>query len=304
MRPVIYSRPRTRAACRVDGSSRQPYPYYVAMLISSHPARGTLELDSRSRIFSCAVAGARDTTRRWHVLSHRARIRWRRGRLLCLASRVRVVMIRPLRRSLRMVSRWIAVGGLCVVLGLSACGRQVSSGASGASAVSGRSGVVTAATTVTATVTTSDPQTMTTGTVRALGGALAGVQTDPRITPPRGGPRTVFLVRLTSRTRLGAHGALSAVYRVDAAGPLKSGCDRGATSTIARGAAGHRVTVVLGPGPRGWCPGDWRGLVFLQQGPRCSGGSTASGPRCPEFASRQIEVGRFRWQVSASTTVQ
>ncbi len=194
-----------------------------------------------------------------------------------------------------MVSRAIAVGGLCAVLGLSACGHQASSETAGASAVTGSSASVVPTTVMgTGTVTSLNRRTITTRTR----GGTRGVQTAPQIAPAQGGPRSLFLVRLTSRTRLGAHGILTAVYRVIATGPPKPVCDRGATSTIDHGAAGRRLTVVLRPGPGGWCRGDWRGLVFLQTGPSCRSGRTASGPRCPAFASRLIKVGRFRWRVS------
>lgn len=221
-----------------------------------------------------------------------------------LARRVQLVIVRLLRRSVRMVSRWIVVGGLCAVLGVSACGQRSSSGASGASAVTGVASVATTAVTGSGTVTSSKARPAATGTIRSLGGATPAEQTYPGITPSRGAPQTVFVVRLTSRTRLGARGVLGASYRVGAFGPPKQGCDRVATSIIDRGAAGQRLTVVLRPGPAGWCRGEWRGAVYLEQGPSCAGGpGSAQTRRCPEFASRLVEVGRFGWRVSVTSTV-
>jgi hypothetical protein len=192
-----------------------------------------------------------------------------------------------------MVSRSIAVCGLCVTLVLSACG-QASSGTNAADVVAASPSATVAPGTGTLSGT---PQTVPTGTLRSPGGATPAEQTHPQITPKRGGPRTVFVVRLTSRQRLSAQGAVAAMYRLGATAPPKRGCDREVISTIDRGAVGQRLRVVLRPGRLAWCRGDWRGVVYLLRGPRCAQGSAASRSRCPEFASQLIEVGRLRWQV-------
>jgi hypothetical protein len=191
-----------------------------------------------------------------------------------------------------MMRHWSALGALCAVLVLSACGRS----SSAASVVTSSTGAGATSAAGTGTAKPSDPQTTTTGSVRALPGGTPAEQTQPQITPRRGGPRTVFTVRLTSRAGLGAHGPLAGEYRVRSVGPPKPGCDREATSTIRRGAPGRRLTVVLRPGPGGWCRGDWLGVVLLERGPSCPGGPAAK-PRCPEFASQLLEVGRFRWRI-------
>lgn len=208
----------------------------------------------------------------------------------------RLVIVRPPRRSLDVVSRWIVLGGLCAASALSGCASQARRVTTSADAVTRASTVITTAGTATAAAS-GVPQTTSTGKIRSGGSGTEGEQTDPRIAPRSGGPRTVFIVRLWSRTRLGAHGVLDAVYRIRATGPSTAGCDPGATSTLDRGASGQRLTVVLRPGPTGWCRGDWRGLVLLETGPSCAGGSGAAKAPCPEFASRLAEVGRFGWRV-------
>lgn len=209
----------------------------------------------------------------------------------------RSVIVGSLRRSMAVVSRWIAVGGLCAVLVLSACGRQSNAGTSGASAATGTSTVIAAAFT-TIGASSSNPSTTGTGKVGPSGWGTAGQPTDPRITPRRGGPRTVFTVKVTSRTRLGSQGAFTAMYRIEGTGPPRTGCDRALGVTVHHGGPGQRLTVLLRPGPAGWCQGDWRGTVLLETGPNCGQGSGAARTQpCPQFASRLIEAGRFEWHV-------
>lgn len=203
-------------------------------------------------------------------------------------------MVGPRRRSLRIVSRSIAVFGLCVTLGLAACGQQAASTTTAADVAAAGQGstVVPSAGNLSAT-----PRSAPTGTVRSPGGANPAEQTHPQITPKRGGPRTVFVVHLTSRLRLSPHGVVQAMYRLGATTPPKRGCDREVMSTIHRGAVDERLRVVLRPGRLAWCRGDWSGVVYLLRGPRCAQGSAAPNSRCPKFASQLIEVGRLRWQV-------
>lgn len=189
------------------------------------------------------------------------------------------------------------VGVLCAALVLSACGRQANAETSTTGGARGASTVIATAFTGTGVVS-SQPRTTGTGKVGASGRGIAGQPTNPQITPRQGGPRTVFTVKLTSRTRLGAQGVFAAMYRVEGAGPSRTGCDRAVGVTIGRGSAGRRLAAVLRPRPPGWCRGDWRGSVLLETGPNCARGSGAAKTRvCPEFASRLVEVGRFAWRV-------
>jgi hypothetical protein len=202
------------------------------------------------------------------------------------------------RRSLPVVSRWIAVGGLCAALGLSACGQGSSSGTSGASAVTSPAGASTIAVTGSAPVQTGDPRPTPPGGAGSIAGGSPAGPTRPEIRPQRGFPSTVFIVRLTSRVRLGASGFVGSEYRLSSTGPSAPACDREATSTIVRGTADQRLRVVLRPGPMGWCRGYWRGVVLLERGPACTKGpGGVQSRRCPEFASQLIEVGRFTWRV-------
>ena len=204
--------------------------------------------------------------------------------------RRRVVTVRSVQRSADVVSRGIAVGGLCCLLGLSACGVRSSSRASDVTTTS--AAVSTAGTGTAGTVTASSVASTATGTSPAPGAASAE-QTQPTITPSLGRPHTTFAVRLTARTRLGAHGVVNTVYRVAATGPTEPGCEREAAATINRGKAGQRLQVVFRPGSAGSCPGEWHGVVLLEQGPNC-----VKGRPCPEFASRVVEVGQLAWRVS------
>jgi hypothetical protein len=213
------------------------------------------------------------------------------------------VIVGLLRRSVGVVSRWIGRIALCGLVGLAGCGQRSSAGVGGADTAATASAASTIAETsttgtVTGTVTSTGMGTTTTGTVGSGGGIRPAQQTDPVITPIRGGPQTVFVVHLTSRTRLGVHGVVSAVYRVTARGPVKQRCEREATWMVDRGAVGQRLAGVWHPEAAGWCIGTWRGQVLLEVGPHCARGPTTSQARaCPEFASRLIEVGRFEWRV-------
>ena len=179
-----------------------------------------------------------------------------------------------------------------VVLGLSACGREAGPGTSRASGTPSPSIVITTAGIATGAVSSGSLMTSA-GNVRAW--STAGEQTNPQITPRQGGPDTVFVVHLTSRTRLGAHGVLDAVYGISATGPSSAECGREATSTIDHGAAGERLTVVLRPGPSGGCRGD--GAVWS-----CS----KRGQRAGEASKQPIRVpvpnspaGRPEWDGSS-----
>ena len=206
------------------------------------------------------------------------------------------------------MSRWMGLVALCGVVWLAGCGQRSSAGASGAGTVTAVSGASTTALTATTgtvigTVTSNRVGSTTTGTVGPGGRVTPAQQTEPAITPTRGGRQTVFVVHLTSRTRLGAHGIVSAVYRVSATGPAKQGCDREATSMLDHGVAGQHLAVMWRPALPGWCPGVWRGMVLLALGPNCPGGpGHGQKPVCPKFASRLTEVGRFEWRVSMTAT--
>lgn len=217
-----------------------------------------------------------------------------------LESEIGLIAQRRIDRA-RVVSRWIALGGLCCLLGLSACGLRSTSEAGDASAVTTPSPAASTAITGTAgtagTVTASNVGSTVTGTT-PVSSAASAEQTDPTITPSLGGPHTTFGVRLTARTRLGAPGVVSAVYHIAATGPTQPACQRETAAPINHGEPGQRLQAVLRPAAAGWCAGEWQGAILLEQGPNC-----VKGRLCPKFASRLIEVGRLVWRVSPTSTV-
>jgi len=205
-----------------------------------------------------------------------------------------LVTLRLLGRSLCMVRSWIGLGCLGIALGLSACGQQSSPGTTGSTLSTARSQAVS----VGSAASNGDVQPSYPGGVVSVAGRSLAWATHPEVRPGEGGPRTTFVVRLTSRALLGVHGVFEAAYRVGAAGPSAPACDAAAESTITRGAVGQRLRVAFSPGRIGWCVGQYRGVVYLQRGPHCTQGPVGTQSRtCPEFASQLLEVGRFSWQV-------
>lgn len=204
------------------------------------------------------------------------------------AARLGVIVL-SFGRSVCVMRRWIAVGGVCALLGLSACGQAgsaaTSSGAGGQPVVAVR------------TTAVSDPQATYPGGV-VIGGSSSALSVRPEVIPRAAGPQARFSVRLTARVQLGVRGVLRTEYRVSAVGRSAPGCVGGAAMTIDHGAAGARLAAVFAPGRAGWCRGEYRGVVSLESGPNCSTGSRGAQSRsCPRFASRLVEVGRFAWQV-------
>lgn len=181
----------------------------------------------------------------------------------------------------------------CAGLGASGCGQRSSAArapSAGITAVSGNGSVQSAGS------LPADP-----GSVRSLIQGTSAQMTRPTITPRQGGPSTVFVLRLTSRSRLGVRGVLNTEYRVSSAGPSAPGCVGAVARTIHRGEPGQRLRIVLGPAAVGWCRGKYRGMIDLLEGPYCrhgAGGAKGILSRpCPVFAIRLLEVGQFRWRV-------
>ena len=178
-----------------------------------------------------------------------------------LESEIGLIAQRRIDRA-RVVSRWIALGGLCCLLGLSACGLRSTSEAGDASAVTTPSPAASTAITGTAgtagTVTASNVGSTATGTT-PVSSAASAEQTDPTITPSLGGPHTTFGVRLTARTRLGAPGVVSAVYHIAATGPTEPACQRETAAPINHGEPGQRLQAVLRPAARDGAPANGKG---------------------------------------------
>jgi hypothetical protein len=197
------------------------------------------------------------------------------------------VIVALLRRSLSVVSRGMLRIGLCGALCLAGCGQTSSSRSSGALAPTAPDGGTPAVRSGGSSqgVTQSRKDIMLPGT--------QAQQTQPTITPRRGGAITVFTLHLTSRVELGRHGSRMALYRITLAGPPAPGCIPEATPIVRSGSIGQRLEVVLHPPSTWWCPGDYSATITLEQGPNCR-----ASQRCPEFRSESLVVGRVTWSVA------
>ncbi len=118
-------------------------------------------------------------------------------------------------------------------------------------------------------------------------------QVSPTVAPVRGGPQTVFVVKLIPHAVLGPHQGVTTRYRAtlrfQGPGPLAPGCGgTAAPPSVERGSGGMPLTLALHPGRAGWCRGAYAGRVRLE-----------SGPVCRSCASPYpgVEVGRFAFTV-------
>lgn len=145
----------------------------------------------------------------------------------------------------------------------------------------------------------------------ALAGALAaaalagivGQQTDPRVQPRSGGPRTHFVAFFTVRDALGHRGVLASDYRlqVDAPKGARPSCAPPQPPIIAAGRQGTMARIALRAPAHGWCAGRHTVTVFLERGPYCPPPGTGKPPTpCPLFASQDLKVGAARFTVSRS----
>jgi hypothetical protein len=128
--------------------------------------------------------------------------------------------------------------------------------------------------------------------------APATAQTHPLTSPARGTSTTTFTVALTARRTLGVSGTGRYGYELLLAGP-RPRCTEFTEVTHAARAARVQVRLVA-PLVTGWCLGDFRGTVLLDEEPYCPP-PPAGGPihACRLFATRLLDVGHFSFVVGS-----
>jgi hypothetical protein len=170
--------------------------------------------------------------------------------------------------------------------GVSAAGAQA-----GGSAGSGTAGP---ATTVTAAPGSTEPSGPPAGSPQQ--------QTHPATQPRRPTRRSHITVRFTLSDAPGHQGVVESNYRIEVDQPAgsRAACAAAAPADVASGKQGDRVTVPLPPPRYGWCRGTYSATVVLQRGPYCPAPQDGQPPQpCPEFASRDVQVGRSTFLVHA-----
>ncbi len=190
------------------------------------------------------------------------------------------------------MSRLISTVALSAALGLSACGQASTTHSSSPGASTDPSAGVRSS----ASGATSTPNGRSVGRGTRSGPSYVsvGVQaTQPTISPPVGGPLTVFTLKLTSHAQLGSRSVAMTTYDIAIVGPRVAACGTGTAARIDHGTIGERISVRLRSGSAGWCAGRYRATVFLQQGPQCR-----RSQRCPEFRTSRSEVGSVTWTVA------
>jgi hypothetical protein len=122
-------------------------------------------------------------------------------------------------------------------------------------------------------------------------------QTSPSVSPQSGSTTASFMLRLTSRQQLGAHGHVRLDYKVVLTGPRPRCATYTLLTTAARGAA---ASVKLNPPIElGWCRGTIHGVVLLETNPYCPPPPAAgTAQKCHLFATRLRDVGHFQFVTS------
>ena len=127
-------------------------------------------------------------------------------------------------------------------------------------------------------------------------------QTHPVVHPKRPTRRSHVSVRVTLSDAPGHEGVVESDYLIQVDQPIgsRAACAATAPPNVTSGTRGTRVSVAL-PSPRyGWCHGRYTATVFLQRGPYCPTPPAGQPPQpCPEFASRDLQVGRRTFVVRA-----
>jgi hypothetical protein len=127
----------------------------------------------------------------------------------------------------------------------------------------------------------------------AVGAASAPIGPRARVTPARGGPWTVFVVRFRAPDRTGVDGAVrrSDVVRVSASmGDTSGGCSKGIAVALPPASEGSLVNARLRSGtrPSAWCPGVYDGAITEYERPVCR-----PGHACPTYDRLLRTFGRF-----------